>query len=151
MKTVVVGLGNRMRGDDGVGPAVIDQLRGRVPPDVHLIENSGDVAELIEAWRGADRALLIDAVIAAEEAGSVHRIDGRLGLPPGWWSASTHLVSLTEAVELSWELHCLPDELTVFAITAATVDRGDCLSPEVGAVVDEVVEWVLADLEEADA
>lgn len=50
---LLVGIGNPDRGDDGVGPLVARQLLGRVPPNVAIIERTGDALALIEDWPAA--------------------------------------------------------------------------------------------------
>jgi len=151
MNEIVIGIGNRYRGDDAAGPIALDRLADRVPECVPLFENSGDAAAIIEAWRDRDRVVLIDAVESGAEPGTVHRLDGRSGVPGHWRLNSTHLMSLGEAVELSWAIGCIPDELLVFGIEVGQTDHTEELSPEVDEAIDEVVEWVLADLEDVDA
>ena len=82
--TVVIGVGNRMRGDDAAGLVVIDRLTGRLPADVRLVESAGDVTHLLDAWRDASRAIVVDAVVSGEEPGTVHRLDARSGIPSSW-------------------------------------------------------------------
>ena len=61
---VVIGVGNAYRGDDGVGLAVAERLRGRVPAGVDGRRRaSRSRARLLDAWEGADRALVVDAVV----------------------------------------------------------------------------------------
>jgi hydrogenase maturation protease len=47
--TVVTGIGNEFRRDDGAGPAVVGQLRGRVPSGVELVITDGEPTRLVEA------------------------------------------------------------------------------------------------------
>lgn len=142
MTTVVVGIGNRMRGDDAVGPLALDMLRPLVGPDVACVECRGDVSEMIDAFRGADRVVVIDAVISGAEPGTLHVVDGRSGIPARWRSASTHLVGLGEAIELAWALQAMPDELTVYGVEAATAAAGAPMTPEVEATVARIVATV---------
>jgi hydrogenase maturation protease len=62
--SVVIGVGNEFRRDDGAGPAVIARLRGLVPPGVDLVVTDGEPTRLIEAWTGAALAVVVDAVRA---------------------------------------------------------------------------------------
>ncbi len=52
---VVIGIGNEFRRDDGAGPAVIGQLRGRAPAGVRLVITDGEPTRLIDAWTEIER------------------------------------------------------------------------------------------------
>ena len=141
---VVIGVGNRMRGDDAAGLVVIDRLVGRLSADVRLVESTGDVTHLLEAWRDASRAIVIDAVVSGDQAGTVHRLDARSGIPSSWRSPSSHLLGLVEALELGSILGAVPADTVVFGIEAAEIDTGSEMTGPVEAatlrVADEVLE-----------
>jgi hydrogenase maturation protease len=59
---VLVGIGNSYRRDDGIGPAVAMALRELSPADVTIVISDGEPAGLLEAWSGAQCAVLVDAV-----------------------------------------------------------------------------------------
>ena len=93
---VVVGIGNPMRGDDGIGPAAVEALGDRArpptvvgdggaPPSFDRVVTSGEVCRLLEEWAGRDLAVVVDAVTAGAPPGTVHRAElrsGRLQLTP---------------------------------------------------------------------
>ena len=133
---VVIGVGNRMRSDDAAGPAVLDRLRSDGAGSVELVESMGDVAQIVDAWSGADRVVIVDAVISGDIPGVVHRIDARSGVPSAWRSPSSHLIGLGEAIELGAALDSLPDEVTVYGIEASDVGAGSGLTPPVAAAVE---------------
>ncbi|MCP4684238.1 MAG: hydrogenase maturation protease, partial [bacterium] len=58
----VIGVGNEFRGDDAVGLIVASRLREQLPKSIEIIEHTGDGATLMDAWEGADRVYIIDAV-----------------------------------------------------------------------------------------
>ena len=72
MSTVVIGVGNPYRRDDGIGPAVADLLRER---GVEVAHSLGETTELIELWQGRDLAILVDAIRARPaHPGRVHHL-----------------------------------------------------------------------------
>ena len=88
---VLVGIGNRLRGDDAFGPTLIDRLRGRV--GWPLID-AGDVPENFVGKivaSGASRALLLDS---ARWGGVPGEIGFFLGEEIPWGGVSTHGASL---------------------------------------------------------
>ena len=142
-EVVVIGVGNRVMGDDAAGPAVIDRLARRVPPSVALVESVGDATHLLETWRDARLAVVIDAVVSGGVAGSIERIDGLQGFPSAWRSASTHLVGLAEAIDLGNAVGVLPGAMVIYGIEIDRVEPGVGLSPEVDRAVDEVAASIL--------
>ena len=135
-----------MMGDDAVGPLVLDRLVGRVPDTVVLVESVGDATHLLDTWRDARLAVVVDAVVSGGVPGSVLRIDGKEGFPSSWRSASTHLIGVVEAIELGGAVDMLPDDLVVYGIEIGRVEPGVTLSPEVDTAADEVVEMVATEI-----
>jgi hydrogenase maturation protease len=140
---LVVGIGNTDRGDDGVGPAVAQRLRGRVPPAVGVLECGGDALTLLDDWEGFAAVILVDAVTPIDEPGRVHRIDlVKNPLPFGFAPPSTHAFGLAEAVELARSLQRLPPRLVAYLVEAEQFDTGAPLSPILTKVVEDVVERI---------
>lgn len=74
-RIVVIGVGNPLRGDDGVGTAVVDVLAADPCPVARLAVCDGEPARLIELWDGAELAVVLDAVrVPPERAGRLHRL-----------------------------------------------------------------------------
>jgi hydrogenase maturation protease len=140
---VVIGVGNRMRSDDAAGPAVLDRLRAAAPAGVELVESMGDVAQILDAWSGASRVVIVDAVMSGSPPGTVHELDGRSGVPTSWRSPSSHLIGLAEAIELGDSLGSLPEEVAVFGIEVENVAGGTALTAPVEAAVAKVGETIL--------
>lgn len=143
MSVAVIGVGNPYRCDDGVGPAVVERLDGQVPDGVTLIVTDGEPTELLEAWTGAELAIVVDAVLCERPVpGRVHRTD----VPPPGPVASTHGLGIPEAIRLAEVLDRAPRRLVVYAVEAADLGFGDSLSPDVAAAVPGVVRAVLGEL-----
>src|SRR5271165_7198320 len=112
---VVIGVGNEYRSDDGAGIAVARRLRERFPTGVTILEENGEGAALIDAWQGATRVMLVDAVRSGAPPGTIHRLDAQAApLPAGFFHYSTHAFSVAEAVELARSLGQLPSHVTVY-------------------------------------
>jgi len=138
---VVLGMGNPWRRDDGAGPAVARRLTGRLPESVAIHTVGGDPAELLDALRGADLAVVVDATAstAGVEPGTVHRFDATAGpLPATFGRLSSHGLGLTEAIELARSLGRLPRSVLVYGIEGADFEPGQGLSPAVETAVRHV-------------
>jgi hydrogenase maturation protease len=151
VRRVVIGLGTTAAGDDGVAAAVLEALGGRVPADVEVRHLDGEPTRLIEAWSGADLAVLVDAARTGAPAGTRHRLElgdllaaGRGAGPAP--AGSTHGLGLADAAALGRALGRLPRRLVVLAVEAADLRPGAPLSPAVAAAVPAVADGVLAEL-----
>jgi len=148
MKTVVIGVGNRWRGDDAVGLEVIDALRGRVDDSVSLVHSDGEPTRLLEAFSLAPRVIMVDAVITGAPAGTVHRFsNGELPHQMGI-GQSSHLVQLVETIELGKLLDRLPNGLVLIGIEATDFANGEGMTRAVENAVTGAVAAVLGELAE---
>lgn len=145
--SLVAAIGNRDRGDDGVGPAIAARLRGRVPAGVHILETGGDVLALIDEWDGFRNVIVIDAAAPIGRPGRIHRLDlGSRKVPGRFAGSSTHAFGFGGVVELARNLGRLPSRLVAYVIEGERFDVGAPLSTPVAAAVDEVADRVLDEL-----
>ena len=148
-RRVVIGVGNAYRGDDAVGLTVAERVRNAVPDDVVVLECEQEPTRLVDAWDGADVAVVVDACAGDEAPGTVHRFDvGDGPLPTRVFRSSTHAFGVGDAVELSRALGRLPARLVVYGVRGAHFAAGAGLSGPVESAVDDVVEAIARDLED---
>jgi hydrogenase maturation protease len=147
MSTLVIGVGNPERGDDAAGLEVARRLRESGPEGVTVLEQQGDAARLMEAWRGAECVVLVDAARAGGPAGRVHRFDARRKpLFAMLRHTSSHSFGVEQALEMSRALGTLPPRVVVYAIEGRCFEPGAALSPEVEQAVARVAEHVLREV-----
>jgi hydrogenase maturation protease len=144
---VLIGVGNPFRGDDGLALVLVRCMRGEIPPGIHVLEETGDGAELLEAWRGADCLVLIDAVQSGSPPGTIHRFDARKERLPSWFSSvSTHSFGVAEAIELARMMGDLPGQLIVYGIEGLDFSPGTELSPGVVEAMPAAAQLILGEL-----
>jgi hydrogenase maturation protease len=139
--TLIIGVGNELRRDDGAGIAVAQQLRNNadLPAQIDIITHHGEGLGLLEAWQGYQRVIIIDATRSGAAAGSVCCFDVlSRELPEHFFNYSSHLFGLAEAIRLARVLDRLPDELMVYGIEGAEFAYGEGLTPVVAAGVVDV-------------
>jgi hydrogenase maturation protease len=140
--TVVLGVGNEIMRDDGVGNVVVRRLQEEeLGPDVELIEGAVGGLDLIFDLEGRERAIIVDAARMGLEPGAVRlvrreEIEERL-VP----LASLHSIGLHDVLELA-ELSGVRAEITVVAVEPGEVLPGLGLTPAVEAAVPEMVRLV---------
>jgi hydrogenase maturation protease len=151
-RTRIIGLGNPILGDDGVGWRVVEAMRARLDDEaVDVLCLSVGGVSLMEQLVGCDRALLVDAVVTGAAPGEVLSIPlDELGDPSCGHTASTHDTTLTTALSLGRALQApLPDDIWVVGVEVdprRLHEFKEALSPEVTAAVPEAVrrvqEWL---------
>jgi hydrogenase maturation protease len=152
VKTLVIGLGNPIVGDDAVGLRVAQLLRDRLAghPNVEVAEDYWGGLRLMERLVGYDRAVVIDAIQTGAPPGTIHRLHP--GDIPTQRSASAHDVNLPTALELGRRAgQHLPDDASIVLIGVEVkdiLDFGETLTPQVEAALPRAVEAVLAALAE---
>src|ERR1022692_580316 len=140
---LIIGCGNRERSDDGAGILVAERLRELgIEADTRI----GDAADLIEAWKGAEDVIVVDAVVTGAPVGTVQAGDGRQPLTTIRATASTHGLGVAEAIELAHVLDRLPARLRVYGVEGRRFEPGSGISPEVQRAVEEVVQRIIADV-----
>ena len=147
-RVVVIGVGNEFRRDDAAGLAVARRLRQLAPEGLKVVEAEGEGTALIEAWRGANAVIVVDAVRSGGTPGTLHRLDAHAGqVSADLFHASTHAVNPADAVELARALSELPPWLVVFGIEVDSVEAGRGLSEPVERAVGRAAEAVLREVE----
>jgi len=141
--TLVIGVGNEYRGDDGAGIAVARLLRNQLPSQVRILEQSGEGTSLLDSWRAAASVVLVDAVQSGAAPGTIHRFDAsQAPVPAGLFPCSTHAFGVAEAIEMARALHELPSRMVVYGIEGADFADGNGLSPAVQRAVAQVAAQV---------
>jgi hydrogenase maturation protease len=142
-KIIIIGIGNPFRGDDGAGPAVIDALLGKLPMEITLSKQRGDISELIDCFASYPSVYIVDACSSSAAPGTCHRIDGLNEPLPAETQVSTHGMTIRQAITLARTLDKLPSKLIVYAISGNQYHMSNTLSPPVANTIDSVVQNIL--------
>lgn len=143
-KSLVIGVGNRVRGDDAVGPLVADELRETYGGVIPTMICDGDLSDLVLQWSAATNVVIIDAMVSSHRRpGMTLEVDALASpLPTGKSMISSHGVGLAEAIELGRLLGRLPRSLRIIGVEARSFDLFDPVTPEVAAVVPALAEKI---------
>lgn len=143
-ETTVIGFGNPMRGDDGVGPAVVAAL---CEHGIDAVAFDGDGTELIEAWQDRETVILVDAMVSGAVPGTMRRFDiADTRLPQDLFRSSSHQFGLAQAVEMGRLLGRLPPRMILFGVEGKRFDFGTGLTPSVTRAVQSLVRRIHAEL-----
>jgi hydrogenase maturation protease len=146
----VIGVGNAWRGDDAAGLLVARHLRKEPLPGVTVCESQATPGELQDAWKDADRVIVVDAVASGGPPGTIYRFDAHAGEVPVELSRSpsSHGWGVAEALALGRVLEELPACLIIYGIAGRNFDPGQDLSPEVAAAIPEAVRRIKGEIQE---
>ncbi len=153
MKTLILGLGNPILSDDGVGLRVAGILENMVnQPEITVAEASAGGLNLLDLIAGFDRVIIIDAIqTRSGQAGQIYRF-GPEALEATYNTGSVHDVDFPTALELGRRLGmALPQQITIFAIEVKDVTNfSEKCTPEVEIAVPVCVQKVLDELSEPE-
>ncbi|HEC89845.1 MAG: hypothetical protein DRN12_03715 [Thermoplasmata archaeon] len=121
-KTIIIGVGNPILGDDAVGIEVVKNLRNKISnPSIDIVEAYTGGFNLLDMFIGYEKAIIIDAIVSADSAGEVKKIN--LNELPKNHSWNPHAVSLYEALRLAEKLgeDRIPKEIIVLAVMIPSI------------------------------
>jgi hydrogenase maturation protease len=148
--TVVVGLGNLLMTDEGVGFYVVRELMARSDRFSHVefTELGSSPMAVVHAIAGRNKAVLIDCAYMDEPAGTIRRFTPEEVLSRKASSHfSLHQGDLLSELELSRKLGEYPDEVVIFGIQPKSMVPGEGLSAELRERLENYVETISAELD----
>jgi len=149
MKTLVLGWGNPILSDDGVGIKVAQEVKEKLSyPQITVAETSTAGLSLLDSIVGYDKVIIIDAVQTKEgNAGQIYRMELQNFSSTKHFS-SPHQINLATALELGKMLNlAMPQEITIFAVEAKEITTfSEKCTPEVEQAIPKLVKMVMEEL-----
>ncbi len=147
-RTVVIGLGNPIMGDDGLGLVALERLRAgyAIPPEVDLVDGGTWGMNLLPVIEDAARVILIDAIDVGATPGTPVRLE-RARLPRYLATKiSPHQVDLRDVLGLAELRGTLPSDTIAVGLQPQRIAFGDALSDVLRCRVDDLVRLVVQEL-----
>jgi hydrogenase maturation protease len=146
-KIVILGVGNLLLSDEGVGVHVANELmKMSLPPEVSVVEGGTDGFGLLNIIMEANRLIVIDAVKGGATPGSIYRFDiGEVRNCPSGFKTSVHQIGILEVLDLS-ELTGKTPHTTVIGIEPKSLGMGMDLSSEIKTKIPRIIELILEEL-----
>jgi len=144
MKTLVIGCGNFLRGDDAAGPVLIRRMGDRgLPEGVRCADGGTGGMDVAFQMRGVEHVILVDACTSGSEPGSIFEVPGSEveHLPP-LTGINMHAFRWDHAIAFGrWLLKDeYPANVTAYLIEGEAFEMGEGLSPAVDRAVDQLVD-----------
>jgi hydrogenase maturation protease len=146
----ILGVGNVLCTDDGLGPYAIKVLEARYdfPDNVEVIDVGTPGLDFTPYLSDARAVIVLDTVRGKEPAGTLRLIrDEEIVAKPPPSRMSPHEPGLREALMATEFSDCSPEEILFVGVVPESTDGGTKLTEAVGGAVDRVVATVIEELE----
>ena len=149
-KIVIVGIGNILCRDEGVGVHVIEELKNHSLPDYVEVYDCGTGGlDILEFLEGSDKAIIVDAVRGGMEPGEIYHVrldevdakDGKMKM------VSLHELDLIRAIKIGKRAYNVPENIIVIGIEPKSVELGVDLTAEVMEAIPRVIQDILKIIE----
>lgn len=147
-RVLVLGIGNLVMSDDGVGVKVVQQLQREYVfgENVEIMDGGTLGLDLLPKLEGIDHLIVVDAVETGREAGTCVRLAGE-ELPVALETKlSPHQMGLKDLLSVARLLGHSPGEMVLIGVQPGSVDMDTELTAEVAAVLQVLVDNVLEEL-----
>jgi hydrogenase maturation protease len=146
-KILVMGIGNYLMCDEGIGVHVAEQLQNEFMPDhVSVLDGGTGGFHLLEYFEKHDHVILVDATLDGREPGTIRKIKPKFAadFPP---AMSTHDIGLKDMVTALQFMGKMP-EIDLFVVSIKSIqDQGIELTPAVKSKIPELVRLVKESLD----
>lgn len=147
-KTLVIGLGNILLGDEGLGVRAYERLcaRYQLPPEIEAMDGGTLGMMLLPYLDGVTDLLLMDAVSSGAPPGTLVRLEGEELKTALALKMSMHQVGLQELLAISSIQGSLPQRIVLWGMEPALMELGLDLTEPVAAQLDALVDAVVGEL-----
>ena len=148
VKTLVLGIGNLLIGDEGVGCKTVEEISRRytLPPAVECVDGGTAGFELLSMIDSKEHVILIDALRNDMEPGTVMMVEDE-HVPKAFHARTTpHQLGICDVLAAAQLTETMPKHLTLYGIEPKSLDVGIGLSPEVEAGMEKTIGAVVEQL-----
>jgi hydrogenase maturation protease len=145
---LVLGIGNILLHDEGVGVYVVEQIQKVGVPDyVELLDGGTAGADLLDHICDRQKVIVVDAVDTDIEPGTILRFTPDDLASNRGQSISLHDFGIAETLAMARQLNCSPLEVIIIGIKPKDVSPGLGLTEKIAGAVPRVIECVSAEIE----
>lgn len=151
MKTIVIGLGNILLKDEGIGVHTVNAVRERYTfsPEVEIIDGGTLGLDLLHFFEGRERVLIVDAVDFKKEAGYIGVIEDDKIPSTLFAKLSVHHIGLSDVLFAAKLMDFTPSKIRLIGIQPQSLDVGldvtECISGKMEDLIDTIIltlkEW----------
>jgi len=158
-RILILGLGNILLADEGIGAHVAQLLQKEsLPANVEVVDGGTAALDALLLVEGIDKLVVIDALRAGQKPGTIYRAKflveeknrlTELFAGQGGSKISLHQIGLIDALAVAGRLNCLPEEIVIIGVEPSNVDWGLELTDQVAQKLPEIINMVLKEIGDA--
>jgi hydrogenase maturation protease len=150
MRIVVLGVGNILLSDEGIGVRAIEKLQRDylLPPEVVVIDGGTTGMEMLEDLSKCDHIIIIDAVRSGKAPASIIRLADEQVPVFFKTKLSPHQIGLSDVLATLAFIGEQPGGVTIFGVEPVSLETGMALTPQVEARLPELMDLVVTELRE---
>ena len=144
-KTIIIGIGNFIMKDEGVGIHAVQKLfETSLPQDVEVMDGGTDAMDLLSVFQTFERIIVIDALKAGGEPGTIYRVTPEEIMEDPKRPLSLHEMGLLDVLLMARQLggH---GEVVIIGVEPKEIACSIDLTPEVKATLPKVVDAAIAE------
>jgi len=142
-RVLVLGVGNILLKDEGIGPHTIEELRGEsLPADVELLDGGTQILDTMLSQGPVEKLIIVDSVKTPDAPGSIYRFKPEAITEERGLKLSLHQATVIEALKILEFQKKLPKEIIIFGMVPKEMDWGLELSDELKAKVPELINLI---------
>ena len=118
----VIGIGSRLRGDDAIGPMLIDKLSSLPNSKIELVDAGSDALGILEFLQEREHVIIVDACRMGRKPGSIVEMDpSQIDMILKDDPISLHGLGLAESIKMAQSLNMLPEDLKIIGIEPESI------------------------------
>ena len=145
-RTVVIGVGNLLQKDEGIGIHAVKALQKMQLPDNVTIIDGGTSPDILACTRGGDKLIIVDAARAGGEPGAIYRFQPDDLIAERGAAVSVHELGVPQNLRLMLLSGNEPSEVVIIGIEPKEIEWGIELSPELEMKIPEIISVVLKEI-----
>jgi len=149
-KILVLGVGNLILSDEGVGVHLVRRLQSEgLPESVELLDAGTWGLELLDFVDDVEKVIIVDCVKGGGEVGAIYRFEpDDVDVIPKQYQISFHDLGIYDFIRLAKAIGTLPPTV-IYGIEPKVIDWGEVLSPEIEAKMDKLKDLVLEEINQS--
>jgi len=149
-KVVILGIGNLLLSDEGIGIKTLEELSKNFefPEEVELVDGGTLGLGLLEFVEQATHLLVVDAIEGGGKPGTLYEFKGKDLLPQVAERLSLHEVSFLDILNLAKLRGKIPEEIVILGVEPGSLEMSTNLTEEVKSKIPELITRILAVLKD---